>query len=623
MQPNRAPGVIAIDFGTTKTSVAWMKPGVSNPALIKLSPSINVNKCTATSIETAFRCDENGDIEEFGESAYLWKSKFSSRTYYNFKPELTDPENTEAYELSKKWLGLVFKLIKKSMNSDDLDNYQFVIGHPVKWTLNSQQKLLQIAKEAGFTKIKSMREPIGAALYLQWAELQKIPSGRSLIIDFGGGTIDFILMEIDGVRVRTIRAGGDDRLGGRNIDELIYEHLTARYKFQNDESNAMEVDLMLASRYLKEQLSDKPHETYFSTNISMQAIALENKDLTLICNPVFESIETKLLGFLNDQDDPVGVQDISSVILCGGSTKLLGFKTFIDKIFHDKIYDYSVDSREIIVKGLTRVESVLEKDTDDNAHKEFVRQIEILIYDISEKSSTLFGETHVKEVYDKIVENLLKKYGESLGSSEEINKDFAKCMLNEMSLKVLSELSTSVSSYKESIRDLMSMPHRIIRDVFGRDLTLPASVIDKVYKQDINPDYFYERMNDDELEWYEYPLLIILLPFFYPIYYILTSKKGRFLDTLSYSVKRYFQYSPPKKKSKLLAKGSFSYQIIEQVKADYPELILIPHFNHYKEYDEGKQKILNKLLSQKDVDRYKKTIDQLWKSYLNNFNLGE
>ena len=93
------------------------------------------------------------------------------------------------------------------MNTDDVDNYHFVIGHPVKWTLNSQQKLLQIAKEAGFTKIKSMREPIGAALYLQWAELQKIPPGKSLIIDFGGGTIDFVLIDIDGDQVRTIRAG--------------------------------------------------------------------------------------------------------------------------------------------------------------------------------------------------------------------------------------------------------------------------------------------------------------------------------------------------------------------------------------------------------------------------------
>ena len=315
---------------------------------------------------------------------------------------------------------------------------------------------------------------------------------------------------------------------------------------QLDESNAMEVDLIRASGYLKEQLSDKPHETYFSTNIGEQSIDLKKTELSQICNPVFENIKTKLLGFLNEQGDPVEVHNISSVILCGGSTKLLGFSKFIESIFPNKIYNSSADSGEIIVKGLTRVESVLEKYTDDDARKKFINQIEMLISKISQQSSKIFGETHVKEVYDKKVENLLKQHGDGLGSSEKINKEFAERMLYEMSCRVLSEFSTSISSYKDGVGDLISMPHRIIRELFGKDLTLPVSVINTVYKQDINPDYFYERMNDNELEWYEYPLAIILLPF-YPIYYILTSSKGRFLDTLSSSIQRYFQYSPPKR----------------------------------------------------------------------------
>lgn len=622
MKTNKTSVVIAIDFGTTKTSVAWMKSGASIPALIKLSPSANVLKNTAISIETAFRCDKNGDIEEYGESAYVWKNKFSGRTYYNFKPELTDPKNTEAYKLSKKWLDLVLKLIKRSMNTDEMDDYQFVIGHPVKWSFESQRKLLQIAKEAGFTRIKSMREPIGAALYLQWAESQKIQSGKSLIIDFGGGTIDFILMDIDGVKVRTIRAGGDDRLGGRNIDDLIYEHLTARYKFQFDESKAMEVDLIQASRYLKEQLSNKPHETKFSTNISNLKIELESKELSQICNPVFGSIKTKLLSFLNEQDDPVEVDDVSSVILCGGSTKLLGFAAFIDGIFHDKIHEYDVDSSEIIVKGLARVESVLEKYTDDKAYKEFVGQIEKLIYNFSELSRMMFSETHVKEVYDKILENLLKQHGEGLGSSEKINKDFTKRMLREMSQTVLNEYSPHIRNYKDSIRGLMSMPHKIICEVFGADLTLPALQIDKVYMQDIDPDYFYERMDDSDMGLDEYLLLIFLWPIVL-LYGIFISKKGQFLNTLSLTIQKFFQFSPPKKNSKLLANGSYSYQVIEKVKSDYPELLFIPYFNYYRKYKEGKRKKLNKLLSQNAIENYNNTIEQLWISYCRNFNLGE
>ena len=82
----------------------------------------------------------------------------------------------------------------------------------------------------------------------------------------------------------------------------------------------------------------------------------------------------------------------------------------------------------------------------------------MLISKISQQSSKIFGETHVKEVYDKKVENLLKQHGDGLGSSEKINKEFAERMLYEMSCRVLSEFSTSISSYKDGVGDLISMP---------------------------------------------------------------------------------------------------------------------------------------------------------------------
>lgn len=620
MQQNRTPGVIAIDFGTTKTSVAWMKYGTSSPGIIKLPPSKNISKCTSASIETAFRCDENGVIEEFGELAYLWKGTFGGRTYYNFKPELTNSENTEAYELSKKWLELILQLIKISMNTDELDDYQFVIGHPVKWTPKSQQKLLQIAKEAGFKKIKSMREPIGAALYLQWAELKKIPMGKSLIIDFGGGTIDFILLDFDGEQIRTIRAGGDDRLGGRNIDELVYNKITELHGFNLDESGALNVDLMRASRYLKEQLSDKPHETYFTSNVNNNSIALKNDDLSLICFPVFKNIQTELLSFLNEPDVPIRIQDIVSVILCGGSTKLLGFRAFIDSIFPGKIYDYSVDSREIIVKGLSRIETVLEEHTDEAAYVKFKRQVEILISNTNQQTETIFGKAHINNTYDKLVEQLLKKHGDGLGV-EDANKEFNKLVLKQMSEIVLEDLSNAISNYQNEIIKLLSKPHIIIRETYGKDVILPSSYVSKIYKQELSPEYFYSRMYDGE-DIGEILVDIILFPIVI-LYQILRSKKGRFLDYHSYAVKKYFQYSPPKKNNKLLEHGSYSYHSINQVKADFPELIFIPHFSQFKEFEEGKKKKLIRLISQNDVMNYNNAIDQLWESYCKNFNLGE
>lgn len=94
-------GVIAIDYGTTNTAVAWMKRGANRPGTVELQESMHLKK-TNKSIETVFRCDEFGEIEEYGLNAYNLKDVHSNITHYNFKPELTDPTNTEAYKLLKK-----------------------------------------------------------------------------------------------------------------------------------------------------------------------------------------------------------------------------------------------------------------------------------------------------------------------------------------------------------------------------------------------------------------------------------------------------------------------------------------------------------------------------------------
>ena len=109
----------------------------------------------------------------------------------------------------------------------------------------------------------------------------------------------------------------------------------------------------------------------------------------------------------------------------------------------------------------------------------------MLISKISQQSSKIFGETHVKEVYDKKVENLLKQHGDGLGSSEKINKEFAERMLYEMSCRVLSEFSTSISNYKDGVGDLISIYTESLGS-YSERLNLPVSVINTVYKQDIN-----------------------------------------------------------------------------------------------------------------------------------------
>lgn len=597
---NNKLGLIAIDYGTTNTAVAWMKAYAARPGTVELQASKHV-KARSKSIETVFRCDEFGEIEEYGAIAYNRKDSFKNTTYYNFKPELTNSENTEAYELSQKWLELLNELIKQSLNRDNLDDFQFVIGHPVKWDPKSQLQLLKIAKEAGFKNIKSVREPIGAALYLESVAKKELPEGKSLIIDFGGGTIDFVLIEVQGYIVKTLCAGGSDRIGGRDIDDLIYEHLKDKYSLKFDMSSPVSVDLKRASRYLKECLSRQTNEFYFSANVDDQTVDLEKEELKSLCKPVFIQIKQNLFDFLKKDGDTIP-EELSSIIFCGGSSKLLGFQSFIESTLSCKSFSKIEDSGDIIVKGLARVDKTIEKYTDIIARRKLEDRIIQLIENVDTKVNKICHAHYVAYLH-RIKERVLIESNNYNLEMEAGKKRFAEQLLKNMAEDLSVYFSNYIDEYRQSIHDIMMEPHGILKEIFGADIQLPSLIINKKYKPNVNIPYIYENRNecDDNFIWSLVGLAFIPIAL---IYYIFTTKKGRFLSDLLDLSKKYFPYSPPNKKQEILKKGSFFYQLIEMTKKDYPELSMIPFFEEPR-------------------DNYRKDIKELWDTYCKNFNLGE
>lgn len=593
-------GLIAIDYGTTNTAVAWMKANATRPGTVELQASRHV-RARSKSIETVFRCDEFGEIEEYGAIAYNRKDSLKNTTYYNFKPELTNPENIEAYKLSQKWLELLNELIKQSLNRDNLDDFQFVIGHPVKWDPKSQLQLLKIAKEAGFKNIKSVREPIGAALYLESVAKKELPEGKSLIIDFGGGTIDFVLIEVQGRKVKTLCAGGNDRIGGRDIDDLIYEHLKDKYSLRFDKLSPISVELKVASRYLKVQLSEKTNESYFSTNVDNQSVELEKKELKSLCKPIFKQIEQNLLDFLKNDGDIIP-EELSSIIFCGGSSKLLGFQSFIESLLSCKSFNKIKDSDDIIVKGLARVDKTIEKYTNLIARRNLEDRFIQLIKNVDTKVNKICHAHYIAYLH-RIKERVLIESDNYNLEMEAGKKQFAEQLLKNMAEDLSVYFSNYIDEYRQSIHDIMMEPHIILKEIFGTDILLPSLIMNKKYKPNVNIPYIYENRNEFDDNF----ILSLVGLAFTPIvlvYYLLTTKKGRFLSDLLDLSKKYFPYSLPNKKQEILKKGSFFYQLIEMTKKDYPELSMIPFFKEPK-------------------DNYRKDVKELWDTYCKNFNLGE
>ena len=90
---------------------------------------------------------------------------------------------------------------------------------------------------AGWEVADIINEPTAAALCCGWERgLFGLKGGdcpsspeRILVYDLGGGTFDVSVIEIEGRTFRTLATDGDIRLGGRDFDKCLVDHLAERF----------------------------------------------------------------------------------------------------------------------------------------------------------------------------------------------------------------------------------------------------------------------------------------------------------------------------------------------------------------------------------------------------------
>ena len=100
---------------------------------------------------------------------------------------------------------------------------QAVITVPAYFELPGREATCRAAALAGITQVDLIQEPVAAAMAYSFE--RETDKAFWLIYDLGGGTFDTTLVQLrDGV-VDVITHGGDNRLGGKNIDWLIVEKL--------------------------------------------------------------------------------------------------------------------------------------------------------------------------------------------------------------------------------------------------------------------------------------------------------------------------------------------------------------------------------------------------------------
>ena len=240
--------VLAVDFGTVNTYITKCSASECLPRGIHFSS--NRTGLSTAVLEREGKNPLVGDVavEEYADATDAERKKY--KFYSQFKPEILTSE--KARELAQTYLSTLLKNAQTNRIELEPLEMQVIFGVPCEkeaentlvsgessWGAgenslgagedlmsageNSKFSLLlaEIAEKAGFGKVRLVEEPVGALLYhVAMGAISAVDAQKGiLVVDFGGGTCDFAVM--NGGRI--VSAWGEPALGGRLFDDLFFQ----------------------------------------------------------------------------------------------------------------------------------------------------------------------------------------------------------------------------------------------------------------------------------------------------------------------------------------------------------------------------------------------------------------
>ena len=214
------------------------------------------------------------------------------------------------------------------------------LGEPVKDVVitvpaffdESRRKATQDAgRLAGLNVLDIINEPTAAAVAYGYACSKNGQSRATeesttvLVYDLGGGTFDVTLLEASPSELRTLATDGDVRLGGKDFDGRIVNHISQQFRDEHgldplaDPSDAAQ--LWIDAQEAKHALSERSKTTVICYHSGMRL-------RTEVTRETFESLTLDLLQRTESTTamvlDQAGIKwsDIDEVLLVGGSSRM-------------------------------------------------------------------------------------------------------------------------------------------------------------------------------------------------------------------------------------------------------------------------------------------------------------
>ncbi|TQL46729.1 molecular chaperone DnaK [Homoserinimonas aerilata] len=251
-----------------------------------------------------------------------------------------------------------------------------VITVPAYFNDSERQATKDAGEIAGLNVLRIINEPTAAAL------AYGLDKGKEdeliLVFDLGGGTFDVSLLEVgkddDFSTIQVRSTAGDNRLGGDDWDQRVVDYLIKRFK----ETTGVDVSTdKIAKQRLKEAAEQAKKELSSSMSSSLQLPYLSltengpaNLDETLT-RAKFEELTADLLERTKKpfhdviKEAGVNVDQVSHVVLVGGSTRMPAVQDLVKNMLGGKEPNKGVNPDEVVAVGAALQAGVLKGERKD------------------------------------------------------------------------------------------------------------------------------------------------------------------------------------------------------------------------------------------------------------------
>jgi len=396
-----------IDLGTTNSAIAIIDKGES--VIIKsenqkdtMPSCLGYNKRKSLSVgDRSFNQLNSDKLKALRDGRTM-----SSNIFIEFKRTMGSDKKYQSSFMetdfsSEELSAEVLKKLKSFVQNDSFKSV--VITIPAMFNDNQKSATQKAAELAGFSQVELLQEPIAAAMAYGLDE--KVKDGQILIFDFGGGTFDVCLVNVEDGIMQVKDTEGDNWLGGKNLDNAIVDEILIPYLKENYSIDSF-LDNEIKNNLLKDALKVKAEEIKVNLSFSKSFDVISNlgeypeddqgeeieldfevthDQMITVLGPVFQ----KAVDIANEvlSRNKLSGSSLNSLILVGGPT----FSPVLRELLTTQICspDTSVDPMTVVARGAAIYASQFDV---DEAIVDEVRDVTKVQLDLSYEAQTVETE---------------------------------------------------------------------------------------------------------------------------------------------------------------------------------------------------------------------------------------